>query len=213
MLKRFSLAAFAALSLLCAAEAPAYAGAEGAKHFLQDIGNKAVAIAARKQPFAARQAELEKLFTKSVDVPWVARFVLGKYWREATPAQQKAYLERYQGFLVKHYTSKFADYAGETFTITNVKEDGDNEYTLTMDIARPHAEDIVVDYRLREAGGSYKIFDIIVEGVSLITTHRSDFSAYVSQQGLDALIAELDRKTAALVAQQGKSQGDKPPSL
>lgn len=187
---------FFMLIVALAFTAPAVADTQGAKHYAEDLGNKALAIAGNKTlGVAARQGQLETLFKQSVDIPWVGKFVLGKYWKQATPEQQKNYMAHYETFVIKHYTSNFAEYTNESFKVTNVRDDGDNEYTLSTEIVRPGKENVFVDYRMRESGKSYKIFDIIVEGVSLITTQRSEFGSVVAREGMDHLIDQLAKRS------------------
>lgn len=192
------------LSFLIATPAIAAAPAadkqvEAVKLFANDLGNRAIAIASNPKKTATdRVHDLEDLFAGSVDVAWVGKFVLGANWRTLTDAQKALYLKNYQAFVLKHYTAHFAEYTQETFKIRNTRDDGNNQYTLSMDIIRPGKENVVVDYRIRKSeDGKLKIFDIIVEGVSLITTQRSEFGSVVDRKGADYLIDQLGKKAAA----------------
>jgi phospholipid transport system substrate-binding protein len=94
--------------------------------------------------------------------------------------------------LLKHYTSRFSDYSSGGFKVTNSRDDGEGEYTVSMQIIPPDSnEPVLVDYRVRKDNGSYKIFDVIVEGVSMITTQRSEFASVLNSEGIDALIGKL----------------------
>jgi len=159
-----------------------------------------------------KQEKLEVLFKESVDIPWVAKFVLGKNWHAATPAQQQDYLTNYETFVLKNYTSKLTAYTGQGYKITSVREEegGDaksKEYALTMELISSNEPAVIVDYRIRQNGKGYKIFDIVVEGVSMITTQRSEFSSVVSNKGLDFLIGALKQKAAAAAATAAKQPG------
>lgn len=194
---RFFATLFSALALSVAVAAPAQADVGQAKAYVNDLGNRALQVMQSGQPEAQKLSQLEQMFTNQVDIEWVAKFVLGKHWRAATPDQQARYIENYRAFLVKHYTSKFTEYTSETFEVTGQRDDGNGQYTLDMKIVRPGKEDVNVAYRVRESeAGGLKIFDIIVEGVSLITTQRSEFGSVVQREGIDALIDKLAKKTA-----------------
>lgn len=176
---------------------PVHAAAPAdAKSYIDRLGSQALTIiASPKLTKAQKQAKLTTLFSDSVDIPWVARFVMGRFWRQASDAQKSAYLREYQKFLIKHYTSRFADYTGGTFTITNSKDDGDNEFTVSMQLqGDKKSEPVLVDYRVRAGQGGFKIFDVIVEGVSLITTQREEFSSVIAQNNIDYLIKQLQDK-------------------
>lgn len=181
----------------------AAATTEDAKQYASSIGDKVLGVM-NDSTFTNSQklAKLEALFVDVVDVEWVGRFVLGRHWRSADDAQKKAYMPAYRDFLIKHYTSRFAEYSGETFTIDNASERRKGEYMVRMSIQRPQGQaPVIVDYMLREQGNSFKVFDIIVEGVSLISTQRSEFDSVVARNGLDKLTEMLKNKTAQLKTQ------------
>lgn len=176
---------------------PAAAGTAEAGKFIEKLGNQALStISDAKLSKDAKQARLERLFSDSVDVPWVAHFVLGRYWKQATDDQKKRYLQAYEKFLIKHYTSRFTDYTSGSFKITATREDSASESTISMQIipGDGKSEPVQVDYRVRQ-GSNLKIFDVIVEGVSLITTQRSEFSSVIANKGIDHLISQLAEKS------------------
>lgn len=196
------LAFFAALiSVLLSFALPVQASdAEGAKAYASSIGDKVLAVM-NDEALQNNQklAQLEALFVDVVDVDWVGRFVLGRHWRGANEDQRAAYLDAYRDFLIKHYTSRFAEYSGETFTIEDAETRRKGEYMVRMNIQRPRGQaPVIVDYMLRENDDSFKVFDIIVEGVSLISTQRSEFDAAASRNGVDKLTEMLKNKTAQL---------------
>lgn len=175
---------------------PGAARADEATDFIDNIGKQVVKVLGDKSASdATRQAKLEGLFRKSVDVDWIGKFVLGKYWRTASEMQQKRYLDNYGGFLIKSYTSKFKEYTGsETYKIVSSKKDDEGRHIVTMELVRPGQASVLVDYKLRKEGKKLRVFDIVVEGVSLLTTQRSEFASVVSRKGLDYLIDQLQKR-------------------
>ncbi|MFO1242890.1 MAG: ABC transporter substrate-binding protein [Rickettsiales bacterium] len=191
---------FAFLStLLCLAlfvSSPVHADENGARQFIDGLGQQVLALAKDSgKSDSQKQDELRNIFFQSVDVDWIARFVLGRFWRTASESQQQTYLNNYRNFISTNYTSRLRDYTGETFKITGARDDGDGKYMVSMQIVRPNGQNVETDYKVKEDGG-YKIIDIVVEGVSLITTQRSEFSSAVSRKGLDFLIEQLAKKAA-----------------
>lgn len=171
--------------------------ADGASRYIEKLGTQAIGtISNAKLSKEQKQLQLDKLFSNSVDIAWVGRFVMGRFWKQATESQKTAYLKEYQKFLIKHYTARFTDYTSGSFTITSVKDDGDNEYTVSMQLQgnNKKEEPVLVDYRVRGQEGTFKIFDVIVEGVSLITTQRSEFASVITQHDIDYLITQLRNK-------------------
>lgn len=191
------LACIAIATGLC--QTPAFAsGAEAASKYIEKIGTTALStISNNALSKSQKQARLDRMFSENVDIPWVARFVMGRYWKQASEAQKAQYLKEYEKFLVKHYTSRFTDYTSGSFTITGVKESGEGEYTVGMELkgSKKNEPPVLVDYRVRAQSGGFKVFDIVVEGVSLITTQRSEFAAVISNHSIDYLISQLQKKT------------------
>lgn len=204
MLRKFT--AFAVILVSCFAHS-AHAEATGkeAKAYASNIGDQVLSIMNDENGTTNEKlANLENLFVDVVDVDWVGRFVLGRHWRTATDEQKAEYLPAYRDFLIKHYTSRFAEYSGETFTIEDAQNRSGN-FMVRMNIQRPRGQQpVIVDYMLRPAGDDFKVFDIVVEGVSLINTQRSEFTSAVERKGLDRLIELLKKKTNALAAETSK---------
>lgn len=177
--------------------AHAHAAAADAGKYLEAIANQTLGVISDKTLSKdKKQAKLEKLFGDNVDFPWVGRFVMGRFWRQASDAQKSHYLQEYQKFLLLHYTTRFTEYTSGGFKVLGTKEDGDHEYVVSMQIQTSDSgsEPVMVDYRVREDGGKFKIFDVIVEGVSMITTQRSEFSSILNNKGIDYLIGQLAAK-------------------
>lgn len=169
-----------------------------AKVFIDTVANQVIAIVKDdKASTDAKQKKIEALFDDKVDINYVAKFVLGKHWRGATPEQQTAYMAAYKPFIMKNYAGKLTKYSGQTYQLKAPREDSD-AVVVTMEIVDPSNTTVLVDYRLREEGaGAYKIIDISVEGVSLLTTQRSEFDSIVSNKGVDGLIEALKKQVAA----------------
>lgn len=149
-----------------------------------------------KGSMADKQAKLGEIFDKSVDSAWIGRFVIGRFWKEASPEQQKEYLDLYSKYLRKVYVSKFN---GEDLTDFNVKlvsitplRSGD--YDTRTVITRPDAADVHVNYTLNDSGGKCQVRDIIVENVSLLTSQRSEFQTLAGRSGIDGVMSALKSK-------------------
>lgn len=176
-----------------------------ASAYVTDLGKKALAVITGSTSKEEKNAALEKMFIANVDINWIGQFVVGRYWKAANEEQKRQYMENYKNFLVSHYTSNFAEFTNADFEVTRVVPDESGGDIVTMRIKRPQAEDLVVDYTVRKnSAGAMKVYDITVEGVSMITTQRSDFSAVIAQNGFDYLIAQLKMRSL-----QEKDTGNK----
>ncbi len=181
---------------------------DDASKYIESVGNKAVdAISSKSLSKDAKSKKIEQLFRDNVDINWVGRFAIGRFWRQITDDQKKRYFKVYEDFLVKHYATRFTDYTGGSFKITGLRDDGDGEFTINMQIKSdaPDGDSVAVDYRVRLGNnGKFSIFDIIVEGVSMINTQRSEFTSVITNKGFDYLITQLASKSDSLVTQTTK---------
>lgn len=190
---------FAALFIILAYIVPAHAASEGqARAYIDTVGSKVLGILnTNGMPEDEKQQKLRQMFSENVDMDWMGRFVLGRFWQQATPEQRQKYMEAYKKYLLARYTKNFSEYSGSKYKINDVRNDGEGHFIVAMDISTPveQQQDIQAGYRLREgAGGQFRIADIIIEGVSLITTQRSEFASILQQRNMDALIGELENK-------------------
>lgn len=185
-----ALAAFAPVR-----PAAARTGGE-ARTFIETLGRKVEAVLKDRQ--LARDAKLGRLVAlldEATDMPLVARLVMGKYWREASEAQRKSYVELFQALVIKTMADRLNNYGGETFEVTGSRSAGDLDTVVSTRILRPGGQPpIAVDWRVREAGKGHAIIDIVAEGVSMVVTQRSELTEIVSQQGIDGLLAEMRRR-------------------
>ncbi len=178
------------------ANAPAYAGDEKARQFIDNIGTEILNVLNDEATGdKAKESALRTIFRQKVDVDWIGKFVLGKHWRSANDEQQNRYLKSYRDFVVKSYTSRFQEYTGsETYKILSSKTLDNGKHVVTMELVRPGEANVLVDYKLREGDAGLKIYDIVVEGVSLLTTQRSEFASVISRKGLNYLIEQLEKR-------------------
>lgn len=175
------------------------AGTDDARNFVDNIGKQVLAIINSEGSESQKQERLQEMFSQNVDIPWMAHFVIANGWRRATDEQRNRYLDTYKRYMLSRYTSNFKDYTGSKYTITDARQTEDGKYTVTMKIKSPEQgqAETVAGYRLSLENGQFKIIDIIIEGVSLITTQRSEFFSVYNQKGMDGLISSIEDKIAA----------------
>ncbi len=194
---RFFSRAIALLMVACFCVSATAANPEAAKAFVDKVATQVLAVVKTEGlSSSAKQAKIEALFTDKVDLNFIAKFVLGKHARTATAKQQQDYLNAYKPFILKNYASKLTKYSGQTYTLKNTRSD-DDASVVTMEINDPNGQNVVVDYRLRGEAGNFKIVDITVEGVSLLTTQRSEFNGIIESKGIEGLIVALKSQVAA----------------
>ncbi len=129
----------------------------------------------------------------------VSRLVLGKNWLRATPPQKAAFQTEFKSLLLRTYATALSKYKNQTIDYKPLKlQPADTVATVKSQIVQSGAQPIELDYSLeKQADGSWKVFDIVVENVSLVTNYRSQFSDEIRQNGLDSLTKKLADKNKA----------------
>lgn len=143
-----------------------------------------------------RAKRFRDLLRTNFDIETIAPWVLGRYWTQATPEQKKDYLQLFEDLLVSTYADRFGRYAGEKLMIVNaVARPGEDTMVQTL-LSRPDAESqIKVDWRIRSRAGKLWIVDLVIEGVSMGQTQRSEFASAIRQSGgLDGFLGQLRKK-------------------
>lgn len=151
-----------------------------------------------KQSEQQKRQSLSVVFQDAVDTDWIGRFVLGRFWREATSQQQAAYLKSYRIYITNSYVSKFKDEDGmsvDDITLTSITPKDANEFDAKTLIKRHGDDDAQVNYLLDNSSGKCKVHDIQVEGVSLLTSQRSEFTTLAGSSGVNRVIEALQKKT------------------
>ena len=168
--------------------------------FIKKLGDDAIAVLADKSlTVPRRHAVFAQMFRNNFDLITIGRFALGRHWREANNAQQAEYQRLFEKMVVTVYTQRFDNYAGQQFSVKgSTPVDGAAADTMVhAQIVQQDGPPVGVDWRVRaQDGGGYKIIDVMVEGVSMSVTQRSDFDAVVAQGGIDGLLQDMQSRVA-----------------
>jgi phospholipid transport system substrate-binding protein len=145
-----------------------------------------------------KQARFRELFRADFDCPGIARFVLGRYWRNASEEEQQEFLRLFEDYVSFVYTARLSNLGGEAFRVRGSRSDGDAVIVSTDVISPGNASPLRIDWRLVTDNGAYKINDVIVEGVSMMVTQRSEFASVVQRNGgqVRGLLTMMRQKTA-----------------
>jgi phospholipid transport system substrate-binding protein len=155
------------------------------------------------------KATLRRLAEQKVlphfDFRAMTQLAVGQYWRQATPDQQKALEDAFRTLLVNTYTASLSTAATgkESVEVKPLEvKPGDNDITLRTVVRTPNRQPIAVDYRMSRTAGDWKVYDVIVENLSLVTNYRSSFASEIGRSGIDGLVKTLQSKNREL-AQAG----------
>jgi phospholipid transport system substrate-binding protein len=168
------------------------------REFIQRLGDRTVAILNEPQSQNARKLqELKRLLDEATDLDLIARLVMGRYWREASPAQRTDYVKLFNTLVMQTMAERFSWYTGETFEITDAKPVDERDSIVSTRILRPGGKPpILVDWRVRKGERGYLLIDIVAEGVSLVVTQRSEAADIIGRSGIDGLLAEMRNRVA-----------------
>jgi phospholipid transport system substrate-binding protein len=185
---------------LAALAAPAARAAEdGApRAVVAQVTDAALAVLRDKRLGAdEKRHRLEDIVYAHTDFATLSRLVLARNWSRFSEAQQREFMEQFRRHLALTYGRNVESYHDETIQITGAREEPGGDWTVQTKIVRGGPDDILVDYRLRrQADGSWKIIDFVIERVSLVANYRSEFQDILSRGGPAELLRLLAEKNA-----------------
>ena len=167
--------------------------------FMNQLWNRADELLDNKTDPAIRQARFRQLFHDDFDGPGMARFVIGRYWRSAGPEEQREFVTLFEDYVAYVYTARLANFGRQTFKIRGSRSDRDGIIVSSDVISPGSASPLRIDWRLVSDNGAYKVNDLIVEGISMAVTQRSEFASIIQRNGgqVRDLIAMMREKTAS----------------
>ena len=129
------------------------------------------------------------------DFSRMTQLAVGKYWRTATPEQKQSLVTEFRNMLVRTYTKVFTVYRDQTVEVKPVKmATDDTEVTVKTVISKPGSQPILVDYEMKKADSGWKVYDISIDGVSMVMSYRGTFATQIQDSGIDGLIKTLSVK-------------------
>ncbi|HXX84198.1 MAG TPA: ABC transporter substrate-binding protein [Casimicrobiaceae bacterium] len=138
---------------------------------------------------------METKLVPNFDFPRMTALAMGRSWRSATPEQQKQLTDEFRTLLVRTYSGALANYRDNTVDYKPLRMNpGDTEVTVRTEVKRPGQAPVQIDYSMENTADGWKAYDVIVAGVSLVTTYRDEFNDTVKSSGIDGLIKVLENK-------------------
>lgn len=135
---------------------------------------------------------VDKIVLPHFDFERMSSWVLGKYWRRATPDQRKRFVNEFRNLLVRTYAKSLSSYTNNKITYLPFRgAPGQTDVKVRTEVDQPGGFPIPIDYDLYLKGDEWKVYDVTIDGVSLVTNYRTTFSNEIRQGGLDKLISSL----------------------
>ncbi len=130
---------------------------------------------------------------------------VGRYWRQATPEQQKKLQDEFKVLLVRTYSGALAQVRDQTVQLKPMRSSPEDKEVVVRTEIRGRGDPIQLDYRLEQVAGGWKIYDVNVLGIWLVENYRNTFSQEIGANGIDGLIAKLAERNAKASAGAAKS--------
>ena len=149
-----------------------------------------------------RETEFRRLFAAGFDVDRISRFVRGRHWRTASDQERAEYRTLFENFIIDTYARRLGGYSGETLAVGAARLSKKGRAIVSSRLNRPDGPPVKVAWRLRGGDKGWLIFDIVVEGVSMALTQRSEFASIINNNGgqIEALLQALRGNTSRTAA-------------
>ena len=180
--------------------------AGGAEDFIRSAGEKAFTSLSKELTEEKRADRFRGILLETFDLSSIARFTLGRYWRTASKKQRVEYIELFEDYIVQAYLHRFGDLSGHTFEIKKSQEINSRDRLVLSEIKAKKSKPpirvqskppIRINWRVRRHENTYRVIDVVVEGVSMSVTQRDEFAAVIRRNGgkIEGLLSALRLKT------------------
>jgi phospholipid transport system substrate-binding protein len=191
IIRTVALAGIAVFSIAASAPAP------GPREVVASTVDAVLAVLkdAKLTPEARRDRIVEIAYER-FDFATMSKLVLAKYWKRFDPAQREEFLKEFKDFLAHRYGDRIDRYEQEKVEIVGERTAKGGDAIIQTRIDRPRAEAVLVDYRLRSREGAWRVIDVKIEGISLVSNYRDQFHEVLSHGGPEKLLTQLRERNA-----------------
>jgi phospholipid transport system substrate-binding protein len=175
--------------------------------FIQTAGNELVAaIDDPRINLVTRRERVAATLRRTIDIEGTGRFILGRYVRQATPAELAEYNRLFDDIIVRNLSARFGEYRGVRFSLGRSQQRTEEDVLVNTIVERPNTPAFSLDWRVSEINGQPRVVDVIAEGTSLRLTTRSEYSAVIQRNGgrVASLLEAMRNQIAQLAAREGR---------
>lgn len=175
--------------------------------FIQAAGNDLVnTINDPRLDLATRRDRVAATLRRTIDIEGTGRFILGRYVRQASPAELAEYNRLFDDIIVRNLSARFGEYRGVKFSLGRSQQRTEEDVLVNTIVERPNTPAFALDWRVSEVGGQPRVVDVIAEGTSLRLTTRSEYSAVIQRNGgrVASLLEAMRNQIAQLAAREGR---------
>jgi phospholipid transport system substrate-binding protein len=150
-----------------------------------------------KSATSVRREKLREIIAPHFDFSDMARSAMGYHWRTLSAAQRDQFVHLFTGLLEASYMGKIEGYKGQKVVYVKELHDGDQAQVNTQ-IVQKGNEPISVNYRLKQTGGSWKVYDVLIDQISLVGNYRNQFNRIINEKGYDSLVKAIKQKQQSI---------------
>ena len=152
-----------------------------------------------------RRDKVASILRNAIDIEGTGRFILGRYVRQASPAELQDYLKLFDEIIIRNLSSRFGEYRGVKFSLGRSQQRTEEDALVSTLVERPSTPAFTLDWRVAEINGQPKVVDVIAEGTSLRLTTRSEYAAVIQRNGgrVAALLDAMRGQIAHMAAREG----------
>ena len=170
----------AMVAVLAAGRAEAQATAAA---FISQLADEAVPVLTNASlPDKEREQKFRELLDKGFDMRELSQLVLGRYWRQASPAEQQEFVGLLEAYLVQIYADRFSEFQNVALEVGSTRKDQGTDF-VSSTMRQASGPPVQLEWRVEKLNGRYVITDLVVEGVSMVITQRSEFASVIRQRG------------------------------
>jgi phospholipid transport system substrate-binding protein len=174
--------------------------AQHPQEMIEETANKVIEKLKEKKDEIDQKPELlygliNEMVVPHFDFERMSRWVLGKYWRRATPEQRESFVKEFRKLLVRTYASSLSEYSDQKIIYQPFRDKlTDEEVTVRSEVAQPGGFPIPIHYRLHKVGDRWLAYDVLIDDISLVANYRTSFGSEIRSDGLDKLLKKLKER-------------------
>jgi phospholipid transport system substrate-binding protein len=167
----------------------------------KNVNDVLAAIKSDKDLQSGNLAKIEKLAEEKViphfNFQRMTQLAVGRNWKDASDAQKTALIAQFRTLLVRTYSSSLSSYRNQTIDVKPLKTAAaETEVVVKTAVIQPGGQPIPIDYSMEKTPNGWKVFDVLIDGVSLVTNYRSSFNTEIKTNGIDGLVKSLSDRNA-----------------
>ncbi len=175
--------------------------ADSPQDVIKETSQRMIAALNKDRPALQQDASkiydlVDQILLPHFDFELISRWALGKYWRSASPEQRTRFTDQFRTLLVRTYASALLEYSNEEirFPATSAPAANTNDVTVPTQVQPRSGAPIPINYSMHFMNGAWKVYDVTVDGISLVTNYRDTFVSQIRDGGMDAVIQGLEQR-------------------